>query len=234
MNVLLARLGGMARTRLMSAACSGWRRAAKLNREWIAASRALRLRMVLPRSRSMWSEQRADHWRVQVGEVRPAWHGAGARRREVKEQPDGVAVGGDRVRAGPPLADQPLGEERLHGAGDPRQRGAPPRRACGRLRRAAPERRSGTICAPAMRGPGRPIAAASGRRCHRRRSTSPARWRPRTNLHAAGSCLVGWAGVPAGLAWRLADVVVEQPGSGAGYQQRRAGRPGNRRSRSCR
>jgi hypothetical protein len=39
----------------MSAACSGWRRAAKLNREWIAASLALRLRIVLPRSRSMWS-----------------------------------------------------------------------------------------------------------------------------------------------------------------------------------
>ncbi len=70
-------------------------------------------------------EERADHWRVQVGEVEPARHGAGALRGEVKEQPDGVAVGGDRVRAGPPLADQPLGEKRLHGAGGRRHRGAP-------------------------------------------------------------------------------------------------------------
>ena len=54
----------------MSAACSGWRSAAKPNREWIAASRALRVRMLLPRSLLEVVEERADHRRVQVGDVR--------------------------------------------------------------------------------------------------------------------------------------------------------------------
>jgi hypothetical protein len=49
------RFEGMARTRWMSAACSGWCSAANWNREWIAARRALRVRVVLPRSRSRWS-----------------------------------------------------------------------------------------------------------------------------------------------------------------------------------
>ena len=44
------RLGGMARTRAMRAACSGWRRAAKRNMECSAARRALRVRTTLPRS----------------------------------------------------------------------------------------------------------------------------------------------------------------------------------------
>ena len=37
------RFGGTASTRSMRAACSGWRRAAKRNSEWMAASRALRV-----------------------------------------------------------------------------------------------------------------------------------------------------------------------------------------------
>src|ERR1035441_10845096 len=45
----------MARTRWMTAAWSRWRRAAKLNSAWIAASRALRVRTPLPRSFSRWS-----------------------------------------------------------------------------------------------------------------------------------------------------------------------------------
>jgi hypothetical protein len=47
--------GGMARTRAMSAACSGQRRAACENSEWIAASRLLRVVTELPRSCSRWS-----------------------------------------------------------------------------------------------------------------------------------------------------------------------------------
>jgi hypothetical protein len=49
------RLVGMAGTRAMSAACSGCRSAANRNNEWIAASRALRLRALLPRACSRWS-----------------------------------------------------------------------------------------------------------------------------------------------------------------------------------
>ncbi len=43
----------------MSAACSGWRSAANRNSEWIAASRALRVRALLPRSCSRWSRNAA-------------------------------------------------------------------------------------------------------------------------------------------------------------------------------
>ena len=37
---------------------------------------------------------------------------------EGEKQPDRVAVGGDRVRAGLALADEPVGEERLQCRGD--------------------------------------------------------------------------------------------------------------------
>ena len=43
------RLGGIARTWLITAACSGARAAAYLNKEWIAASLALRVALPLPR-----------------------------------------------------------------------------------------------------------------------------------------------------------------------------------------
>jgi hypothetical protein len=46
------RRGGITRTWLMTAACSGARGAAYLNSEWIAASRALRVALPLPRSSS--------------------------------------------------------------------------------------------------------------------------------------------------------------------------------------
>jgi hypothetical protein len=49
------RLGGRAALGRSSAACSGWRSAAKRNSEWIAARRVLRLRALLPRSCSRWS-----------------------------------------------------------------------------------------------------------------------------------------------------------------------------------
>ena len=37
---------------------------------------------------------------------------------KAEQQPEGVAVGGDGVRAGLPLADQPVGEEGLQGGGE--------------------------------------------------------------------------------------------------------------------
>lgn len=53
------RLGAMASTRAMRAACSGWRRAANRNSEWIAARRAFRVRTLFPRSCSRWSRKAA-------------------------------------------------------------------------------------------------------------------------------------------------------------------------------
>ena len=113
------RLGGMASTRSMSAACSGCRRAAKRNREWMAASLALRVRRLLPRSA------------FQVVQERPRSAGrrdprdaalAGRLLRlafdEVEQEPEGVPIGGDGVRAGVALGHQPLGEERLEGGGE--------------------------------------------------------------------------------------------------------------------
>ena len=200
-----ARLGGMARTRSMSAACSGWRRAAKLNREWIAASRALRVRIVLPRSRSMWSRN-ALITGASRSVNKPAWHGAGALGGEAKQQPDGIPVGGDRVRAGAPLGDQPLGEERLHGGGDRGHRGAPgAAEPAGGFGEQSGEALRYQYVSAGVRGRGRPIAAASGRRCRRRRSTSPAGWQPRRNAanRAAGdgSRRIGRPVGRAGQAW---------------------------------
>ena len=68
----------------MTAACSGWRRAAKRNSEWIAASRALRVRALLPRSCSRWSRNAPISGGVEVADVergraasRPAGRGEG-------------------------------------------------------------------------------------------------------------------------------------------------------------
>ena len=63
-----------------------------------------------------------------------------AARGEAQQQPEGVAVGGDRVRAGLALGQQPLGEERLQGGSE---------RAHGRSPRVAP-------------GAPRPVAMSSG------------------------------------------------------------------------
>ena len=43
---------------------------------------------------------------------------AGAAGGEGEQQPPGVAVGGDGLAAGVPLAGQPVGEERLQGRGE--------------------------------------------------------------------------------------------------------------------
>ena len=58
-------------------------------------------------------EERGDQWRVEVADVELAGLAAGPLGGEREQQPERVAVGGDRVRAGVALPDQPLGEERL-------------------------------------------------------------------------------------------------------------------------
>jgi hypothetical protein len=58
-------------------------------------------------------EERADQRRVEIAEVQLEWLLAGLLVREAEQQPERVAVGGDRLRAGVALGDQALGEERL-------------------------------------------------------------------------------------------------------------------------
>ena len=66
------------------------------------------------------SEERADGNGVQVGQVELGGLLAGLVVDVAEEQPQGVAVGRDRVRGGGPLGHQPVGEERLQ---DGRERG---------------------------------------------------------------------------------------------------------------
>ena len=63
-------------------------------------------------------QERADRGGVQVGQVELGGHLAGALVHEGEQQPQGVAVGGDGVRAGLALLDEPVGEERLQRRGD--------------------------------------------------------------------------------------------------------------------
>ena len=58
-------------------------------------------------------EERADQRRVEIVDVQLEWLLAGLLVREGQQQPERVAVGGDGLRAGVALGDQPLGEERL-------------------------------------------------------------------------------------------------------------------------
>ena len=65
-------------------------------------------------------------------------------RGEAEQQPERVPVGGDGVGAGPPLADQPLGEERLQSGASERHELRPACSSRARRARAAPGRRAGT------------------------------------------------------------------------------------------
>lgn len=70
-------------------------------------------------------EKRADQLGVEVVEVQLKGLFAGLLLRECEQEPDRVAVGGDRFRTAVALRDQPLGEERLQSRGDPSHESPP-------------------------------------------------------------------------------------------------------------
>jgi len=111
------RLGGMASTRWISAACPGSRSAAKRKKEWTAARRALRLRMLFPALAFEMVEEGADECGVEVGQIQLGGRFAEPGLRGSEQQPEGVPVGRDGVRAGAALVEQPAGEERFEGGG---------------------------------------------------------------------------------------------------------------------
>ena len=63
-------------------------------------------------------QERGDGRGVEVFEVQLCWLFVTGVRDVAQQEPPRVAVGGDRVRAGLALADQPVGEERLQGRGE--------------------------------------------------------------------------------------------------------------------
>ena len=71
-------------------------------------------------------EERSDHRGVEVVEVEFARRLPAALRGEGEQQPEGVAIGGDGVGAGPLLVDEALGEERPAWWGRWRSSGVPP------------------------------------------------------------------------------------------------------------
>jgi hypothetical protein len=71
-------------------------------------------------------QERRDQGSVQIVDVQVRDGFAGLGAGEYQQQAQGVAVGSDRVRAGPPLLDQPLGEERLQTPRDGGHRPSPP------------------------------------------------------------------------------------------------------------
>ena len=106
------RLGGIASTRAIAAACSGWRRLANGRasgsrpgaRSGPDGVLAIALEVV---------KKSADQVSVQVRRCRGGRAGRGVCCWRFEQQPHRVAVGADRVRAGVPLGDHPVGEERL-------------------------------------------------------------------------------------------------------------------------
>ena len=121
-------------------------------------------------------EERADQLGVEVGESSRLGGLPVCCCGEREQQPERVAVGGDRVRAGLALADQPLGEERLQGRGErAHDRASAGRGGARRRARAARARPAGTSRSrPGGGGPARPTAAAAARRRRRRRGASRA------------------------------------------------------------
>jgi len=70
-------------------------------------------------------QERADQRRVEFGDVEGGGCLAQAFRGEGQQEPEGELVGADRVRAGGPLADQPVGEVGLQCGGEAAHRRAP-------------------------------------------------------------------------------------------------------------
>ncbi len=83
----------------------------------MAASRALRVRALLPRSCSRWSRNAPISGAFRSSMSKPRGRLADARGGEAQKHAHRVAVGGDRVLAGVALCGQALGEERLQGRG---------------------------------------------------------------------------------------------------------------------
>ena len=76
-------------------------------------------------------QERGDQRRVELGDVQGGGRVAEAFRGEGQQEPEGEFVGADGVRAGGPLADQPVGEEGLQRGGERGHR-RPPYRVCSR------------------------------------------------------------------------------------------------------
>src|SRR5262245_49872183 len=98
----------MARTWLITAACSGAMGAAYLNSEWIAARRALRVALAFPPLLFEVMKELADERGVEVGEAELAGRLAGLGLGEGEQEPAAVAVGGDGVGAGLLLPGEPV------------------------------------------------------------------------------------------------------------------------------
>ena len=113
-------------------------------------------------------KERGDQRRVELRDVELARRRAQALCGEVQQQPEAVAVGGDRVRAGGALADQPVGRRTPAGSGRSAVMGVlrSGRQGAGRRAPSAPGSRSDTSrCLTARRARGRSTARRSARRC---------------------------------------------------------------------
>ena len=117
-NARSKRLAGIASTRAITSACSGWRRAAKRNSDRIAARRTLRVLAVLSRSCSRWSRNALISRTSRSEMSSRGWWCAGLLGGEREQQAHRVAVAADRVRAGLALGHQPFGEERFECRGE--------------------------------------------------------------------------------------------------------------------
>ena len=101
--VVSVRFGGMARTRAMVAACSGAQRRVGEQRVDRGEAVVAGADAVAARGFEV-VEERADQRGVKVGEVEPRGRRAQLLLGEAQQQAEGVAVGGDGVRAGLALA----------------------------------------------------------------------------------------------------------------------------------
>ena len=120
-------------------------------------------------------QERGDGRGVEVGETERARRFPRSGGGEADQQPERVAVGGDRGGAGVPLADQPAGEELLQDGSEVTHR-CPLSRRPGR-RRAASAQEQPRYTRMSLRGScgrGIPTGPASARRRLRRTGTTPA------------------------------------------------------------
>ena len=138
------RLGGMARTWLITAACSGAFGAAyseqRVDRGQAGVAGGAAVAPLLFKV----MQELADERGVQVGEAELAGRLAGLGLGEGEQEPAGVAVGGDGVRAGLLLPGEPVGEEPLQDGGEVGHDASRSSRPAGSSLAAARARSSGT------------------------------------------------------------------------------------------